>query len=156
MTADDTHLDKQPRDGELAAIERQCFDPPWSTADYTRLRKNPRVSAWILRGAGDAPHGSVCFQLVAGEVEIFRIGVMRQHRGSGKGRALLRSVLEYATEQGAVNVYLEVRSGNSAARRLYDSLGFRQVGMREGYFQNPREDALIFGLSSNRETSPRG
>ena len=54
-------LDKQPRDGELAALERKCFARPWTAADYARLRANPLVFAWILRGRGDAPQGYVCF-----------------------------------------------------------------------------------------------
>lgn len=149
MSVDGIQIDKEPRDGELAAIERQCFDRPWSAADFTRLRSNPQVCAWVLRGSGGAPHALVCFQLVADELEIFRIGVVPKFRRSGRGRELLQHVLQYAAGQGAVKVYLEVRAGNSAARRLYDSVGFRQVGTREGYFQNPREDALIFGLTPN-------
>ena len=105
------------------------------------------MSAWVLRDSGDAPYALVCFQLVAGEVEIFRFGVAPKFRRCGRGRELLRKVLQYVAGQGAAKVYLEVRAGNSAARRLYDSQGFRQVGTREGYFQNPREDALIFGMT---------
>lgn len=163
MAADCPNLDKQPRDGELAALERRCFERPWSAADYARLRSNPMVSAWILRGSGfvrsgavqsgvlksaGAPHAFVCFQLVAAELEIFRIGVVPQHRKTGQARRLLRKVLEYARQEGAMNVYLEVRAGNAAARRLYESAGFLRVGARESYFQHPREDALIFGLTT--------
>lgn len=153
MPFDPIQIDKEPRDGELAAIERQCFDRPWSAEDYARLRSNPMVCAWVLRGSGGAPHASVCFQLVAGEVEIFRIGVAPKFRRSGHARELLQRVSQHAASQGAVKVFLEVRAGNSAARRLYDSVGFRQVGTREGYFQNPREDALIFGLTP--DSGPR-
>ena len=147
MAAEDLLFDDEPRDGELSAVERQCFDRPWGAGDYARLRSNPLVCAWVMRGKGGAPHASVCFQLVAGEVEIFRIGVVPKFRRSGHARELLQKVLQHAGGQGAAKVFLEVRAGNSAARRLYDSVGFRQVGMREGYFQNPREDALIFGLT---------
>ena len=152
MAAEDDLLDKQPRDGELAAIERQCFERPWKAADYAQLRGNPLVSAWVLRGGGGAPHGMVCFQLVAGEVEIFRIGVVPSQRRKGRGRKLVQEVMEYAAGEGAAKVLLEVRSGNSAARSLYNTMGFRQVGTREGYFQNPREDALIFGRNTDIES----
>lgn len=151
MAAEDDHLDKQPPDGELAAIERQCFERPWKAADYERLRSNPQVLAWVLRGSQGAPHGMVCFQIVAGEVEIFRIGVVPSQRRMGLGRTLVQEVVEYAAGEGAFRVTLEVRAGNSTARHLYNSLGFRQVGTREGYFQNPREDALIFGINTGSE-----
>ena len=152
---DSAGLDKQPRDGELAALERKCFTRPWAAADYARLRANPLVSAWILRGRDDAPRGYVCFQLVAGEVEIFRIGVLPKLRGQGWGRVMLDELLAYAGKSGAERVYLEVRAGNTAARRLYDSAGFRRLAEREGYFQNPREDALVFGYTPH-VLAPRG
>lgn len=155
MDNDSAGLDKQPRDGELAALERKCFARPWSAADYARLRANPLVAAWILRGRDGAPLGYVCFQFVAGEVEIFRIGVPPKLRGQGWGRSLLDELLAHAGKSGAARVVLEVRAGNTAARRLYDSAGFRRLAAREGYFQNPREDALVFGCTPP-VPAPRG
>jgi len=38
---------------------------------------------------------------------------------------------------------LEVRASNAPAIRLYDKLGFVEVGSRPGYYHNPKEDALI-------------
>ena len=46
-------------------------------------------------------------------------------------------------EAGVRALYLEVRESNSAARALYESLGFEQVGRRRGYYQYPSEDALL-------------
>lgn len=155
MAAEDDHLDKQPPDRELAAIERQCFERPWKAVDYKQLRSNPLVLAWVLRGSQGSPQGMVCFQIVAGEVEIFRIGVVPSQRRMGLGRTLVQKVVQYAAGEGAVKVTLEVRAGNATARHLYDSLGFRQIGTREAYFQNPREDALIFGLNTGM-TRPGG
>lgn len=134
MSVDDIQLDKEPRDGELTAIERRCLDRLWSAADYFRPRRNPLVSAWLPRGSGGAPHALVCFQLLAGEVEIFRLGVVPQFRRPGYGRELLGNVLRYAAGQRVIKVYLEMRAGYSAARRLYDAMGFRRVGTREGCF----------------------
>ena len=42
-----------------------------------------------------------------------------------------------------IALLLEVRVSNAPAIRLYEKLGFVQVGRRPRYYTNPREDALI-------------
>jgi ribosomal-protein-alanine N-acetyltransferase len=44
-------------------------------------------------------------------------------------------------------VFLEVRVSNIAARKLYEKIGFVQVGQRKAYYQHPAEDALILKIS---------
>ena len=55
------------------------------------------------------------------------------------------SLIERAAEAGVGEAFLEVRPSNTAAIRLYQSLGFEQVGMRRGYYQaaSGREDAVV-------------
>jgi ribosomal-protein-alanine N-acetyltransferase len=48
-----------------------------------------------------------------------------------------------ASRTGAVRALLEVRAGNREALALYESLGFRRVGVRRGYYRDPAEDALL-------------
>ncbi|MGZ7144902.1 GNAT family N-acetyltransferase, partial [Streptococcus pyogenes] len=40
-------------------------------------------------------------------------------------------------------VFLEVRESNKAARGLYEKFGFKKVGLRKKYYQNPVEDAVL-------------
>jgi len=57
----------------------------------------------------------------------------------------MRFLLDTARHHGADTVFLEVRPSNRTALRLYDSLGFNQVGLRRGYYPSDkgREDAII-------------
>jgi ribosomal-protein-alanine N-acetyltransferase len=48
--------------------------------------------------------------------------------------------------RGALNMYLEVRESNDAARRLYASRGFLEIGRRRGYYRRPAEDAIVLRL----------
>ena len=48
------------------------------------------------------------------------------------------------TERQVEAVFLEVRSRNEAALRLYQKNGYIQVGVRPGYYSDPVDDALIF------------
>jgi ribosomal-protein-alanine N-acetyltransferase len=58
-------------------------------------------------------------------------------------RRLLRHVLDHAVSAGATAATLEVRRSNTAARALYEGLGFSVEGVRRDYYQDPREDAVI-------------
>ena len=69
--------------------------------------------------------------------------VTPEGRGRGLGRFLLRLAKDLATRRGAREAFLEVRESNLAARALYRSAGFSEVGRRPGYYTRPREDALL-------------
>jgi [ribosomal protein S18]-alanine N-acetyltransferase len=64
-------------------------------------------------------------------------------RGQGVGARLLDDALAAARRNGATAAYLEVRDSNAAARALYASRGFEQVGRRRNYYRKPVEDALV-------------
>jgi [ribosomal protein S18]-alanine N-acetyltransferase len=83
--------------------------------------------------------------LGAGEAHILNLCVNEGYRCRGVGRRLLGSLVERASAAGMADAYLEVRPSNTAAIRLYLSVGFEQVGMRRGYYQaaNGREDAAV-------------
>jgi hypothetical protein len=46
-------------------------------------------------------------------------------------------------QQGASSVYLEVRLSNITAIKLYEKLGFREIGRRSNYYPDSKEDALV-------------
>lgn len=63
----------------------------------------------------------------AGAYYLSRVGVSRQFRGRGLGRTLVEGFLEAGRSQGFRRFCLDVRPDNSAAVRLYESVGFRPV-----------------------------
>lgn len=77
------------------------------------------------------------------EGEIMNVAVRPDCRGRGFGKRLLKELLSQAKERGMDTFVLEVRKGNVPAIRLYTSLGFQTVGVRKGFYEAPREDALI-------------
>ena len=54
--------------------------------------------------------------------------------------------MDKARTIGGTSFTLEVRESNSAAKALYRSLGFVQEGIRRGFYEDPREDAVIMWL----------
>jgi ribosomal-protein-alanine N-acetyltransferase len=77
------------------------------------------------------------------EGELANLAVAASDRGQGVGAALLDAMLDDASARGTLQVYLEVRESNAAARRLYASKGFEEIGRRKQYYRSPTEDALI-------------
>jgi ribosomal-protein-alanine N-acetyltransferase len=128
-----------------AALEELLFpgEEPWSAAsflDELRAGHNTYLAARIdgeLVGYGGvavvaAPPGA--------EAEIHTIGVDPTHQGRGIGRALLRGLLAAADARHAT-VFLEVRTDNDPAKRLYESEGFTVVGLRRRYYRPSGADA---------------
>jgi ribosomal-protein-alanine acetyltransferase len=89
-----------------------------------------------LRGSADA--------------DIQTIALDADHRGGGRGRALLRALLDAAAERGAREVFLEVRADNPTAEGLYLSEGFQEIGRRPHYYQPDDVDAIIMRVDLRR------
>jgi ribosomal-protein-alanine N-acetyltransferase len=134
----------------VLAIERVSFPHPWSRQAFLyELRENRVARLWVARlpGAGaevEAPIvGYLCLWLIADEMHVTNFAVDPTHRQRGFGRHLLGTLLELYRRNGARRAALEVRPSNHSARRLYEAFGFRQVGLRKGYYFDTGEDALL-------------
>jgi ribosomal-protein-alanine N-acetyltransferase len=134
------------RDGDvpaIAAIEQASFADPWPASAFVRLLDAAHARLVVAAGRDDTPVGYCVLLRAADEGEIANIAVAPGHRGSGLGGALLDDALAAADAGGTQWLFLEVRESNAAARRLYGSRGFVEVGRRRGYYAHPREDALV-------------
>lgn len=78
------------------------------------------------------------------EREILFIAVDPAYRRRGIARKLLEN--ELAGRKGTW--YLEVRKSNAAAISLYESSGFRTAGIRENYYTDPCETAIVMRFFS--------
>ena len=129
--------------GEVAAIEKASYAFPWSQNIFADcLRVGYICRAVDLDGR---VIGYGVLSLGPGEAHILNICVREEFRSLGLGRRLLEHLLESGRSAGAGEAFLEVRPSNLAAIRLYQSMGFEQIGIRRGYYQAPdgREDAIV-------------
>jgi ribosomal protein S18 acetylase RimI-like enzyme len=58
---------------------------------------------------------------------ISNVAVSKKYRQRGIGRGLMYAALELVKEYNGASVSLQVRADNIAARRLYESLGFKEM-----------------------------
>ena len=137
--------DMRPQDlRHVVEIERTSFANPWSSALFLQELRIPFSRMVVIRPSvgADAPIvGYLCRWFVADEIHILNIAVHPRYRGRGIGAILLGE----ARQGSAEAVTLEVRRSNEAARRLYESFRFEEVGVRRNYYGRG-EDALIMRL----------
>ena len=128
---------------EVVRIERASYAFPWTEGifrDCLRVNYYCRVVevAAVIVGHGVMSVG-------AGEAHLLNVCIEEAYRCRGIGARLLKHLLRAAATAGAAEAFLEARPSNLAAIRLYQSLGFRQIGVRRGYYQaiGGREDAIV-------------
>jgi ribosomal-protein-alanine N-acetyltransferase len=83
-----------------------------------------------------------CGWLIVDELHVTLVAVAPERRRLGLGRQVLEALLRRGRAGGASRATLEVASTNDAARALYGACGFREAGLRRGYYRNG-DDALI-------------
>ena len=81
--------------------------------------------------------------LMVDEAHITTIAVRPQFRGRGLGEMLLVALTEIALDINARWLTLEVRVSNEIAQALYRKYGFKPAGVRQRYYSDNQEDALI-------------
>lgn len=121
----------------------------WSPADYENLftPKLVQQSCLLVAEIGGVMNGFLVARGLDGDWEIENIVVTPDSRLQGLGTELMKGFLSRAGETAIKTVHLEVRESNSAARELYKTLGFAQVGRRKSYYSAPPEDAILLKLS---------
>lgn len=123
----------------------------WSSREYEALFSADAPRRVVLIAADEADSSRPCGFVIArcgvDEWEIENVVVTEEQRRRGLGRALVGQLLHAARESGITSVLLEVRPSNTAARRLYEKLGFSEAGRRRDYYRDPAEDALILKIS---------
>ena len=77
------------------------------------------------------------------EGDITNVCVREADRRKGIGRKLVERLIGETAKRGVSTWHLEVRQSNESAIRLYESLGFVQDGLRKGYYEAPKEDAVL-------------
>ena len=130
--------------------ELESYSMPWTETTFRGLLGR-RDSHTVVAEQGGEVIGYAISWFVAGQGELGNVAVTPAWRGRGIGRMLVIHTLQEARRRATVEVFLEVRPSNHDARRLYESLGFRQVGQRKNYYVSPREDALVMRRALERE-----
>ncbi|WP_347978129.1 ribosomal protein S18-alanine N-acetyltransferase [Microbacterium sp. ProA8] len=136
---------------DLAAImtlERASFPTDaWSEAMMREELVSPH-GWYVVDDEAGRLVGYAGLRAVAGakDADIQTIAIADVSRGRGRGRTLLRTLLEEAARREVAHVFLEVRADNPVAQKLYASEGFAEIGRKPRYYQPDDVDAVVMRL----------
>ena len=126
----------------IAEMEQSIFGDPFSKKDiFSYICSDTGMCFTALDDSGVV--GYLIGTKIPPEGEIYRIAVREDRRQRGIGYRLLSYALKTETGSGVETLFLEVRSQNQPARALYKAYGFKEIGIRKNYYQNPQDDAII-------------
>lgn len=136
INADHSHV------SGIHAIEVECFSEPWpEQAIVSQLPDENH--AFLVALDGEHVIGYVGMMTVLDEGYISNVAVTAAYRRQKIGDALISELMKRAAAFDLSFVTLEVRESNEPAKLLYEKHGFRQVGLRKGYYTKPKENAVL-------------
>ena len=132
---------------EIVRIERTSFADPWSEESFERiLGGQAAIFHVVVVPPESAVVGYIIAFSVGADAELLNVAVAPDYRGRGFAGQMLDAVLIQLDGIGVRTAFLEVRESNRAARALYGSRGFKEIGRRRNYYRRPVEDALVMRL----------
>jgi ribosomal-protein-alanine N-acetyltransferase len=134
----------------MRALELQADTAAhWAEREYGALFAPgaPKRIALVATEASNDICGFLIARCGLDEWEIENVVVATGRRRSGIGTTLVDELLRQVGNSRIPAILLEVRASNHPARRLYEKIGFSEVGRRPQYYTNPVEDALLLKYS---------
>ncbi len=127
----------------VARIEGEAYEVPWTLGIFRDCLR-AGYECWVL-AQGEALIGYAVLSVAAGEAHLLNVCVGRGQEGRGHGTRLVRRMIDLARWHHADRMFLEVRPSNTRAIRLYDHIGFNEIGRRPNYYpaKRGREDAIV-------------
>ena len=126
----------------VAEIEKKCFSEPWSENALISHLSKPYSRSFTVKYL-NKPVGYICCDYIVDEMYIGTIAVDENMRRRHIADKLLTMMIDLCEYLGALVLTLEVRVSNEAAQNLYKKYGFKNLGVRKGFYSKPKEDAYI-------------
>ena len=120
----------------FVSLDKELFPySPWSSSQYKEEFSSPTRHFVVALDDQQSIVGYAgVFAPGAAEADVLTVGVVPEHRGQGIAKALMALITDWARAQGSTAMMLEVKTDNSAAIGLYESLGYTKLNIRKDYF----------------------
>ena len=138
----------------LVDIETAAYPFPWSRGNFI----DSLNAGYLARKRVDADGQWLGYFIAmpgVQEVHLLNLTVTPAHQRRGHARAMLDELVRESRALEAQRLWLEVRTSNQRAQELYRRYGFRDVGLRRGYYPAgtlARENAIVMSLILSGDT----
>ena len=129
---------------KIAEIEKMCFSHPRSFEEVTKEIGNKNFLYFVAKNGSGNLLGYVGATAVFDEISITNVACDASQRRHGVGRNLIEFLKNYASENGFLYIFLEVRKSNLPAIGLYEKCRFEKIGERKNFYDAPKEDAVLY------------
>ena len=126
----------------IAEMEHQTFSDAWSEKAILDTLRNPKTICLVAEKIGKIV-GYCIVYTADDEADIARIAVLKESRRFGIASELIHALDVICWENQIQIIMLDVRVSNEDARAFSEKHGFTQDGIRENYYKNPMEDAIL-------------
>lgn len=127
----------------ILEIEQASFPTPWPRDAYAHELRENRLACYLVARIMHQIVGYTGMWIILDEAHVTTLAVDPTCRRQRVGERLLVALLDEAMRRGSRWVTLEVRKSNDAAKALYRKYGFKEIGVRKGYYSDNREDAIV-------------
>ena len=127
---------------QVYAIECENFSQPWTRQALLGEIASER-SHYLVALDDDEIIGYIGFWKIFDEGHITNVAVKKSFHNKGVGSQLVEGMLALGHGLGIDRYTLEVRVGNHPAIALYRKYNFENAGIRKGFYDLPKEDAMI-------------
>ena len=127
---------------QVLQIEKDSFSMPWTRRSFEEVVHNPQ-DLYLVVDKDSEIIGYCGLWAVLEEGQITNVAIKKEYRHQGIGRLMMEALLAEGKNRGLTQFTLEVRESNLPARALYRSLGFTEIGVRPGFYDKPKESAVI-------------
>jgi len=133
----------------VCEIEKASFPSPWTKTIYFQEATQEYSDCFVLivnEEGMDQVAAYVTTWTVLDECTINKIACRSDLRRRGFGTMILNYLINEVYRKAAKNLFIEVRVSNQTAVAFYEKSGFIKIGVREDYYSDTKEDAIIMSL----------
>jgi [ribosomal protein S18]-alanine N-acetyltransferase len=123
-------------------ISMLSFPVSWSKTSMEEELDN-KFARYVVAVMDNIVVGFGGMWVIIDEAHITNIAVHPEYRKLGIGSMLLEALIDICRLEDCSSMTLEVRKSNFKAQGLYSKYGFLQEGLRKGYYEDNKEDAII-------------